>query len=180
MWADVQVAQGEDAESARITQASKGVWGGGGVSRFHLIGNEEPLKDFKSSQEPPGWCVRKQTPGWLLPPGPSAWQRLGRPQLPRGWLFSLPTFHLNHQVMWCWPVTPHALNSNKCNPQPICHRPLQRYRKERRAGKVKCCQCRCNVLMLIAGKAVNLPFPTESNSNGTRPRESGWKHPCLF
>lgn len=77
----MQVAQGEDAESARITQASKA---SGGVSRFHLIGNEEPLKDFKSSQEPPGCSVRKQTPGWLLPPGPSAWQRLGRPQLPRG------------------------------------------------------------------------------------------------
>lgn len=42
----MQAAQGEGAESARITQAYKG--SGGGVPRFHLIGNEEPLKDLRA------------------------------------------------------------------------------------------------------------------------------------
>ena len=168
----MQAAQGKGAESARITQAFKG--SGGGVSRFHLIGNEEPLKDFKSSQDAlPRMVCKEASPRMAATPRALCLAKVR--QSPASQRMTFPVAYISPQSPGnvCWPVTPHALNSNKCNTQPICHRPSQRHRKERRAGKVKCCPCRCNVLMLIAGKAVNLPFPAESNSNATWPGESG-------
>lgn len=110
MWlcvvhADEWVAQDGGAEGARITQSPKG------ESRFHPIGNEEPLKDFKSSQVLPGWCVRKQAPGWL-PPGPLCLAKVR--QSPASQRMAFPAAYTSPQsagnVMLA--SAPRVLNSN--------------------------------------------------------------------
>lgn len=74
------------AEGSRITQSPKGEF------RFHPIGNEEPLKDFKSSQVLPGWCVRKQAPGCTTPGTPLPGKGQAVPSFPEDGLSCCPHF----------------------------------------------------------------------------------------
>lgn len=78
--------------------------------RFYPTDNEEPLKDFKQGCDlliflfwkallSAPMMAYQEAPGWL-PPREGQWVSSFPGEAPS----LLPTFHLNHQVMRCWPM----------------------------------------------------------------------------